>query len=370
MLLRVLTGRRAGKVVPIVGQEFVVGSSRGCDLVLADDGVDARHAVFRLRSGAGCFVEDLGTAEGTFVAGRRIRGSVQVRGNEEICFGRTYATLILESHRSRRRRVPVAVGLAAVAGVALVALVAGVLLPRTGGGTDAAPPERPVSVKPVRDESPAELPRPADEPHPAPAETEPVETSESGSDARPTVVREDFSDPGSGWEIVDDPVATGDYSEGDYVIDIAALSTYVTVDSGIGTERPVISATVRNPGRSPSAGFGILCRYRSETDFVALVAGTDGRTAVLRRHGGELAVISNGGTWVTADAIAVNAPAYRLRADCRKRSVALFVDGRKVVTARSPLVAGHVGLFAAGRVEFHFDDVVIADMGPARADQA
>ncbi len=366
MLLRVLTGKRAGKVVAIVGQEFVVGSSRGCDLVLPDDGVHARHAVFRLRPGAGCFVEDLGTEEGTFVAGRRIRGSVQVIGDEELCFGRTYATLAPGSRRRRIGRVPVAVAVAGAVGVALVAVVVGVLLPRTGGASDAAPAVSAVPVDPVRDEAPtpAELPSaPVEVPQPAPAET-----SGSESDVHPTVVREDFSDPHSGWEIVDDSAATGGYADGEYVVDIAELGYYVTVDSGIETQRPVVSTTVRNPGRSPSAGFGILCRYQSERDFVALVAGTDGRAAILRRRDDELAVISGDGMWTASSEIPVNAPTYRLRADCRRSTVALFVDGRKVVSARLPLESGHVGLFAAGKVEFHFDDVVIADSEPDRPD--
>ena len=55
---------------------------------------------------------------------------------------------------------------------------------------------------------------------------------------------------------------------------------------------------------------------------------------------------------------------------CRRPTVTLFVDGSKVVSATVPPSAGDVGLFAAGKAEFHFDDVVIVDAKPAERDQA
>ncbi len=188
MLLRVLTGKRAGKVVAIAGQEFLVGSGRGCDLVLADEGVAPRHAVLRVRPGVGCFIEDLGTEEGTFVSGRRIRGTVSLEGSEELCFGATYAVVAPGSARRRRLRVPVAVALVAVSGIVLVATMIGVLLPRTRGGNEGERALPVVPVEPVREEEPAGTSTSPREVAPATTAESSGTTDTSGSNAAVEVV--------------------------------------------------------------------------------------------------------------------------------------------------------------------------------------
>jgi hypothetical protein len=306
-------------------------------------------------------LEDLGTPDGTFVAGRRIRQPVSLSGSEELCFGYTYAVLepVGPARRRKRSHVPRAVGVAAVLGLVLIGTLVGVLLPRTGGEGPEALVAPPVQLELARDGGPTER---APSPPPAERQLAPVtETEATNVEDGPVVLREDFSDVGSGWELVDGEAARGAYADGEYAIDIRQLGYYVTVDSDIEADHPVVSVEVRNPGRSPSAGFGILCRYQSEQDFVALAAGTDGTAAILRRRDGALSVISGGGEWVASPNVPVNADSYRLRADCRGRHVELFVDGRSAVSARSTASAGTVGLFAAGRVEIRFDDVTIVD---------
>src|SRR5262245_47502015 len=104
MLLRVLTGKASGKTVRITGEQFVVGRRRGCDLVLRDGTLRDRHAVFH-ENGAGRYqLEDLGSQSGTFVDGIRIRGTVELRGDEPLCFGETFARLTPGTLVPRRKR--------------------------------------------------------------------------------------------------------------------------------------------------------------------------------------------------------------------------------------------------------------------------
>ncbi len=64
---------------------IVVGRSSDCDLVLADPSVSGRHARISWR-GDKILLEDLGSANGTWVDGKRVRQS-EVRPGAEVSFG-------------------------------------------------------------------------------------------------------------------------------------------------------------------------------------------------------------------------------------------------------------------------------------------
>jgi hypothetical protein len=172
------------------------------------------------------------------------------------------------------------------------------------------------------------------------------------------VLREDFSDPHSGWEVFSVPTVVAGYDQGAYSIRIADPTWYATVDSGRAFDDPTVAVTVQNPGRAQFAGFGMLCNYRDERQFDVLAVGTDGTYAILQGRDGALTVISEGGAWARSLRIPVGAERYRLRVDCRGESLRLWVNGRLVGTARTDAPGGRIGLFAAGLAEFRFDDLV------------
>ncbi len=64
---------------------IVVGRSQDCDLVLRDGSVSGRHARLSWR-GDKILLEDLGSANGTYVDGKRVRKS-EVRPGSEVSFG-------------------------------------------------------------------------------------------------------------------------------------------------------------------------------------------------------------------------------------------------------------------------------------------
>jgi pSer/pThr/pTyr-binding forkhead associated (FHA) protein len=69
--------------------ELVLGREQGsADVVLTDPGISRRHAA--VRAGAGrVTVEDLGSSNGTFVNGSRIRGEFELADGDEIQIGGT-----------------------------------------------------------------------------------------------------------------------------------------------------------------------------------------------------------------------------------------------------------------------------------------
>ena len=84
-----LTRRSDGEAAPpveVVGERFVVGRDEGCDLVLEDERVSRRHAYLRAHPDGRAELHDLGSANGTFVNGRRVR-ELRLRDGDEIALG-------------------------------------------------------------------------------------------------------------------------------------------------------------------------------------------------------------------------------------------------------------------------------------------
>lgn len=68
------------------GENIVVGRSRDCDLILRDPTVSGRHARLAWEDGK-ILLEDLGSANGTFVGSKRIQRAL-IRPGDDVRFGR------------------------------------------------------------------------------------------------------------------------------------------------------------------------------------------------------------------------------------------------------------------------------------------
>jgi pSer/pThr/pTyr-binding forkhead associated (FHA) protein len=84
---RLLAGMApAGAILTLRGESMVVGRDGGCDQVIDAPMVSGRHARLT-RKGATVWVEDLGSANGTFVNGRRIDRPTPVSAGDRIGLG-------------------------------------------------------------------------------------------------------------------------------------------------------------------------------------------------------------------------------------------------------------------------------------------
>jgi S-DNA-T family DNA segregation ATPase FtsK/SpoIIIE len=86
MWLTIGSGIERGTTVEVTGPRFVIGRDDECDLVLDDDKVSRRHAALTLTDG-GATLEDLDSANGTFVNGRRIHEPTELRPGDLIRLG-------------------------------------------------------------------------------------------------------------------------------------------------------------------------------------------------------------------------------------------------------------------------------------------
>src|SRR5207247_4903750 len=84
------SGPDEGKSAQVGGAEFVIGRDQACDLVVAHDRrVSRRHAALRPGTNGQTLLVDLGSANGTFVNGRRIASPQPLAGGEQIRVGDT-----------------------------------------------------------------------------------------------------------------------------------------------------------------------------------------------------------------------------------------------------------------------------------------
>ena len=97
--LRVEAGRDEGTTVEVIG-EIVIGRDEDCDLVLHDEQVSRRHATLSELPDGSLVVTDLGSSNGTLVAGTRIEGSVELQGSVRIRIGDSVISVEADAPRT------------------------------------------------------------------------------------------------------------------------------------------------------------------------------------------------------------------------------------------------------------------------------
>jgi pSer/pThr/pTyr-binding forkhead associated (FHA) protein len=109
LVLEVLEGKNVGLQVP-VSELVEAGSDSGCGLCLDDSTVSQHHARFTTE-GSEASVEDLGSANGTYVNELQVIGRSVIRPGDRVRIGMTVLELVTEAQavadRTRPQRPPV-----------------------------------------------------------------------------------------------------------------------------------------------------------------------------------------------------------------------------------------------------------------------
>lgn len=101
MWLIVRSGPDAGTAVEIGDEPVVLGRQQGCDLLVRDARASRRHLELVPEDG-GVRLNDLGSANGTYLDGRKVEQTVLLEGGEEIRIG----AVIIEVWRQRPDQEP------------------------------------------------------------------------------------------------------------------------------------------------------------------------------------------------------------------------------------------------------------------------
>ena len=84
----VLTGAASGQLHPLARGESILGRAPDAPIRIGDEGVSRHHARLRVET-AQIWLEDLGSRNGTFLNGQRVKAPVQLHDGDKIEVGRT-----------------------------------------------------------------------------------------------------------------------------------------------------------------------------------------------------------------------------------------------------------------------------------------
>lgn len=84
--LKVLSGKSAGRLVPVAGPKWFVGRSEECHLRPDSELVSRHHCVLLVDEGY-VGIRDLGSKNGTLVNGARIRSEVELHAGDKLTVG-------------------------------------------------------------------------------------------------------------------------------------------------------------------------------------------------------------------------------------------------------------------------------------------
>ncbi|MGE5073315.1 MAG: hypothetical protein ACM3MF_07805 [Anaerolineae bacterium] len=184
------------------------------------------------------------------------------------------------------------------------------------------------------------------------------------------LIRDDFSDSGSGWGTGTDPQSSVEYQNSGLHMQIFKDNFFTWSNPNRKTYKNVhMEVTVKNQSGDTRAGFGLMCNQQAaDGSYYYFAVTPEGEYVIGKSEAGKDDVfLTNNDSWGSSDKIAKNASSYRLAADCGPGNLVLYVNGEKVDSAADTgYTDGAVGLFLwSGDVpsgEVTYDDFVMTQL--------
>jgi hypothetical protein len=189
---------------------------------------------------------------------------------------------------------------------------------------------------------------------------------------------DNFSNPGSGWEVSTGDVEKLGYAGDAYSIQVFETGWFVWANPARATYSNVsVDAVARYVrGDYPDVLFGVICNFQDNQHFYYLGIDNQGYYGIGKSVGDDLNILTGNGQLVQSDKMARGNNWLRITADCaRSGTLSLFVDGVLIDSAvDTDYSEGNIGLFAdvyapatgaanqETSVEFHFDDVIVTQL--------
>lgn len=95
--LRVLTGTQAGTLIPVPEGKFLIGREHDCNLRPNSELISRHHCVFTLDPYS-IRLRDLGSTNGTFVNGERLRGMTVLKPGDRVVAGKLEVMVVVDGH--------------------------------------------------------------------------------------------------------------------------------------------------------------------------------------------------------------------------------------------------------------------------------
>ncbi|HLA96869.1 MAG TPA: hypothetical protein VJL34_00325 [Anaerolineales bacterium] len=193
--------------------------------------------------------------------------------------------------------------------------------------------------------------------------------SDSSTNTEPPVDRaevlfqDDFANPASGWDRVDEAAGITDYEDGVYRILVNEENTDIWANPGLNFSDLHIEVDATKMGGDDNNDFGLICRYVDAENFYFMIISSDGYYGVGKVVAGEQQLIGTD-SMPPSDEINQGNATNHLRADCVDKEIALYVNGELLAEYEdSQFSSGDVGLIAGSfdlpGTEIYFDNFVV-----------
>jgi hypothetical protein len=189
--------------------------------------------------------------------------------------------------------------------------------------------------------------------------------SESVSLPANVLFQDNFSDPSSGWDQVNEVEGSTDYVNGLYRIYVDEANYDIWANPGLNFTDTVIEVEATKVGGADDNDFGVICRYQGLDSFYFFIISSDGYYGIAKVVDGEQELIGMD-NMEYSDAINQGSASNLLRVDCLGNQFTLYVNGEKVADASdSQYPSGDVGLIAGtfdiAGTDVHFDNFVVRE---------
>jgi len=175
---------------------------------------------------------------------------------------------------------------------------------------------------------------------------------------------DDFSDPSTGWDRVEDTEGSNNYSKGGYRIFVNKQNWYFWSNPGLQFTDVVIDVDAQKTAGPDENDFGIICRYKDEQNFYFFIIGNDGYYGISKIINGEESLIGMDRMGYNDSTIKLGSSPNHLTAECVGSSLTLSVNGTVLADVKdTDLTSGDVGLIAGTYdtpgVDILFDNFVV-----------
>jgi hypothetical protein len=182
--------------------------------------------------------------------------------------------------------------------------------------------------------------------------------------------QDNFSSVFSGWDSYRDSSGVTDYQDGGYRILVNQRNASFWATPGREDKFPAdvrVEVEARKLGGPDENLFGLICRYTSRDDlanFYFFAITSSGYVGIYKVTNSVEELLSAGGGMVPSRAVKIDEAVNQIRAECVGDSLALYVNGTLVDSARdASFSSGDIGLIAGATsqrgVDIFFDNLKV-----------
>ena len=178
--------------------------------------------------------------------------------------------------------------------------------------------------------------------------------------------QDDFSDPKSGWDQLQNDDGITDYQDGQYRILVNTTNTDVWANpAGLNFTDTTIDVDATKVAGDDNNDFGVVCRYKDGENFYFFVISSDGYYGIGKIKDGQQVLVGMESMPPT-DVVKQGNATNHIQADCNGSTLRLTVNGQLLAeTTDTDLTSGNAGLLAGSfehpGTDILFDNFVVRE---------